>query len=155
MNEVLQILTTVLTGTVTGVMLFYAHTLMRGLKTLDDVSFVKSFRAIDTAIINPVFLGSFLGGFGLSIVAAVVAVQDGVDSRRCWIAAAVLYTVGVLITFAVHVPKNNAIKATPENIDAKQATAYRKAFNEAAWTRWHMLRTLVFVVAFILQVHAL
>lgn len=42
-------------GLAAGVFLFYAHTIMPGLRHTDDRTFVGAFQAIDRAIINPLF----------------------------------------------------------------------------------------------------
>jgi uncharacterized membrane protein len=65
-----------------------------------------------------------------------------------WVTAAfLLYLVIVIITFAVHLPRNDAIKAAgdPDRIDLP---AVRAAFDEARWSRWNIVRALANTVAF-------
>ena len=56
---------TVTTGLMAGVFGLYAHTIMRGLGTTDDRTFVGAFQAIDRAIINPLFMLTFFGATDL------------------------------------------------------------------------------------------
>ena len=63
---------TMSTGLMAGVFGLYAHTIMPGLRTTDDRTFVGAFQSIDTAIINPWFIGAmFLGAALFTTVAAV------------------------------------------------------------------------------------
>ena len=50
-------------GLITGAFALYAHTVMPGLKTTDNRTFVGAFQALDRAIINPWFM---LGGWAYS-----------------------------------------------------------------------------------------
>ena len=103
---------TMTTGLVAGVFDLYAHTIMPGLRRTDDRTFVAAFQSIDTVIINPGFPASFIGALLLTGLAA--ALHLGADNRSVlpWIASAfVLYLAAVVITLAVNVPRNDAIKA--------------------------------------------
>jgi len=97
-------------GVATGAFALYAHTIMPGLKTTDDRTFVAAFGAMDRAIINPWFMiSAFLGALLLTITAALTNL--GRDPLP-WIAAALgLYVIVVVITLAVNVPLNDALKA--------------------------------------------
>src|SRR6266542_2849651 len=55
------VLAVITMGIVTGVLQLYSHTVMPGLGRTDDRTFVGAFQAIDRAIINPLFLATFLG----------------------------------------------------------------------------------------------
>ena len=61
---------TLTTGLSAGVIALYAHTIMPGLKTTSDRTFVAAFQAIDRAIINPWFMGTFFGALVLTAAAA-------------------------------------------------------------------------------------
>jgi uncharacterized membrane protein len=90
-----------------------------------------------------------LGALALSGLAA--ALHLGADDRSVvpWIVAAfVLYLVAVVVTLAVNVPRNDAIKAAgdPDRIgDLKGA---RARFDEAKWAAWNLIRTLTSTAAF-------
>jgi uncharacterized membrane protein len=140
---------TITTGLVTGVFFAYANSIMPGLRTTDDRTFVSAFQALDRAIINPLFMVCFFGALVLTGLAA--ALQFGADNRAVlpWgLAAFVLYLAAVVITSAVNVPLNDAIKAAgdPDGID--DLAAVRRRFNEGKWAAWNVVRTLVSTAAF-------
>jgi uncharacterized membrane protein len=138
--------TTLTTGLVTGAFAVYAHTIMPGLKATDDRTFVGAFQALDRAIINPWFMaGGFLGSFVLTAGAAV-AHRD--EPAFAWIVAALaLYLVAVVITIAVNVPLNDAIKAAGDPDRIADLGGVRDAFQEGRWAAWNLIRTLLSVAA--------
>jgi uncharacterized membrane protein len=135
-------------GLMAGVFGVYAHAIMPGLRDIDDRTFVAAFQSIDRAIINPWFMPAFLGA--LFVTGAAAALQLGEDQRSVlpWIAAAlVLYLAVFVITLAVNVPLNDAIKAAgdPDHIDL---AAVREQFDEARWAAWNVVRAVATTVAF-------
>jgi uncharacterized membrane protein len=142
---VVLIVATLAVGLMAGVFGLYANTIMRGLGRTDDRTFVGAFQAIDRAIINPLFLSTFFAALVVTAAAAVLHLDDDV---LAWIVVAfVLYLVGLVITFAVNVPLNDAIKAAGEP-DAIDVGAVRRRFDEARWSRWNLVRALVTLASF-------
>ena len=140
-------------GLVVGVIALYAHTIMPGLRKTDDRTFVAAFQQIDRAIINPWFMITAFGG------ALVLTLVAGIANRGTpalpWIAAAFgLYLVAVIITVAVNVPLNDAIKAAgdPARIDVTQV---RAQFYEARRAAWNLVRVATSGPAFGLLAWAL
>jgi uncharacterized membrane protein len=140
-------------GLATGAFALYAHTIMPGLKKTDDRTFVTAFQHMDRAIINPWFmLTAFLGALAFTV--AAVALNAGRDALP-WAAIALgLYLIAVVITFAVNVPLNAALKAAgdPSRIDVAAA---RERFDEARWAAFNLVRTLVSAGAFVSLAYAL
>ena len=133
---------------VTGVTGLYANTIMPGLRRTGDRTFVWAFQAIDTAIINPLFLMTFFGGLVFTGLAVVLHLGEYVLSALPWnIAAFVLYLVVIIATVTINVPLNDRIKAAghPDNIDV---TETRQAFNEVRWVRSNLVRTALTLAAF-------
>jgi uncharacterized membrane protein len=126
---------------------------MPGLRKTDDRTFVAAFQAMDRAIINPWFmLTAFVGAFVLTLLAGIA--NRGTPALP-WIAAAFgLYLIAVIITMAVNVPLNDALKAAgdPAHIDVTQA---RAQFHEARWVAWNLVRVVTSVPAFGLLAYAL
>jgi uncharacterized membrane protein len=143
---VVLIAATIAAGLMAGVFGLYANTIMRGLGRTDDRTFVGAFQAIDRAIINPLFLSTFFGALVLSGAAAVLHLGD--DGLALIVVAFALYLVGLVITLAVNVPLNDAIKAAgdPDAID--DLAGVRRRFDEARWNRWNLVRVLVVTAAF-------
>ncbi|WP_028067598.1 anthrone oxygenase family protein [Solirubrobacter soli] len=125
-------------GLATGAFALYAHAIMPGLKKTDDRTFVTAFQSIDRAIINPWFmLTAFLGALAFTV--AALALNVGRDALP-WVALALgLYVVAVIITFAVNVPLNDAIKAAGD----ADPSATRAAFHETRWAAFNVVRTLL------------
>ena len=140
------VLATISTGLTAGVFLLYAHTIMPGLRATDDRTFVAAFQSIDRSIINPWFLaGGFFGAVALTALAAALHHRS---SAAPWILAAlVLHSLVVVITMAVHLPLNDALKAagSPDAIDV---TAARQAFHETRWVAWNVVRVVLDLSAF-------
>lgn len=142
------------TGLGAGVYALYAHTIMPALRGVDDRTFVGAFQALDRAILNPWFLGgSFAGSVLLGIAAGALSLGR---PELPWIAAAVVLQVIVtVITVAVNVPLNDALKATGNPGTIPDLAGVRAAFDEARWQAWNLARTGLAVVAFGLLAWAL
>jgi uncharacterized membrane protein len=140
-------------GLVTGAFVLYQHTIMPGLGKTDDKTFVGAFQSMDRAIINPWFMiFGFVGALVFTILAGVVQLGR---KPLPWIAIAfVLYLVVFIMTIAINVPLNDALKAAgdPNTIDVAAA---REAFNEARWTASNLVRSLLSTGAFALLAWAL
>lgn len=146
------ILAVITTGLMTGVFQLYSHTVMPGLAKTDDKTFVSAFQAMDRAILNPLFLFTFLGPFIFSGLATMLSLGSASRSLLPWLAAPlVLYLVVMVITFRVNVPRNDAIKAATD----PDSSAVRARFNEALWTRWNHVRSWLSTAAFVCLVWAL
>jgi uncharacterized membrane protein len=132
---------------VAGVFALYAHTIMPGLKKTDDRTFVAAFQSLDRAIINPWFMaGAFLGALAFTLAAALTNL--GHDALP-WIGAAlVLYLVAFVITIAVNVPLNDALKAAGDPDRIQDLAAVRERFHEARWAAWNLVRVVTSVGAF-------
>lgn len=97
-------------GTVAGVFFAFSAMVMPGLRRTTPAEGVAAMRAINAAVLNPAFLGVFLGTALVSVVAAFGG------GPWAW-AGAALYVLGVVVlTGAYHVPRNNELerRATPD-----------------------------------------
>ena len=128
------IIATLSVGLMAGVMALYANTLMPGLGRTDDRTFVGAFQAIDTRIINPLFLLAFLGALVFTGLAALLHLAQEFRSVLPWIVVATaLYLATVVITLVVNVPLNDGIKAAGSPDLIADLAAVRSAFNETKW----------------------
>ncbi|HEY7429303.1 MAG TPA: anthrone oxygenase family protein [Streptosporangiaceae bacterium] len=136
-------------GLMAGVFGVYANSIMPGLRRTDDRTFVGAFQSMDKAIINPLFMVIFLGALVLTGLAAVLHAGTGSRSVLPWAAAAfVLYLAAVVITIAVNVPLNDALKAAGPPDRIADLAAARQRFNERKWAAWNVARTLSSTAAF-------
>ncbi len=125
-------------GLIAGLFYAYACSVMPGLARGDDRTFVEGMRGINVAIVNPVFLLTFLGAPLLAGVA--VFLNPG---PRPWVIAGFAFLAAmVVLTGVVHIPLNNAL----DRAGADYAAA-RAAF-EAVWVRWNVVRALVSTAGF-------
>ena len=145
LRAITLIAATLTMGLSAGTIALYAHTIMPGLHDTNDRTFVSAFQHIDRAIINPWFMATFFGALILTAAAAIA--NRGTPAMRWIIAALVLYLVAVVITMAVNVPLNDAIKAAgdPIHIDA---ALVRQKFHESRWAAWTLLRVATTTPAF-------
>jgi uncharacterized membrane protein len=136
-------------GLTAGVFGDWAHTIMPGLGTTDDRTFVGAFQALDRAIMNPLFMLPFMGALVFTGVAAVLYLRDDDHSVLPWVALAFgLHLAAFVITMAVHEPLNGVLRAAgdPDRI-ADPATA-RDSFQETRWLAWHIVRTIATTASF-------
>ncbi|MCX6406307.1 MAG: DUF1772 domain-containing protein [Propionibacteriales bacterium] len=131
---------TLSTGLVAGLFAAFAYAVSPGLRRVDDDAFVQTMRAVNAAILNPVFGLLFAGGL-VAVVAAGVLTWSS-EARPWVVAGAVLYAATVLVTLAANVPLNDAL-AVGDGSPAHLRSAF-----EDAWTRWNLVRTATGTAAF-------
>jgi uncharacterized membrane protein len=134
-------------GFVAGAFALYAHAIMPGLRSTDDHTFVAAFQSIDRAIINPWFMATAFVG-ALIFTAAAVATTVG-RAALPWVAVALgLYLIAFVITVAVNVPLNDAIKAAGNPDHIRDLAGVRARFHEARWAAWNLIRVVASTGAF-------
>jgi uncharacterized membrane protein len=141
MTKTLLITATLLSGLSAGLFTTFSYAVMPGLRRTSDATFVESMRAINVAILNPVF-GLIFGGAFVVAVAGLVAAWS--DSARPWIlAGVVLYVVGAfVVTFAINVPMNDTLEA------AKGSPAALRSAFEHKWVIWNGVRAVLTTAGF-------
>jgi uncharacterized membrane protein len=143
------VLAVVTMGIMAGVFQLYSYTIMPGLGTTDDRTFVGAFQSMDRAILNPLFLSTFLGAFVLTGLATGLSLRAGSRPMLPWLVAAlVLYLAVLVITFRVNVPLNDMIKAAGSPDDRTELAEVRERFTEALWSRWNHVRAIATTAAF-------
>ena len=148
--QVVTLLPATLTmGLTAGVFGDWAHTIMRGLATTDDRTFVGAFQALDRAITNPLFTLASTGALAFTGVAAVLYLRDDDHPVLPWVAVAFgLYLAASVITMAVHEPLNGVLRAAGDPDRIADLSAVRDVFHETRWVAWHIARTIATTVAF-------
>ncbi len=132
-----------------GVFGIFSHTIMRGLSTTDDRTFVGAFQSIDRAIINPLFMLSFLGALVFSGVAAALCLRDDGRSVLPWVARHVR---PVSRRFRHHrrgprapQPRHQSGRGPRPIADL---AAVRDTFHLTRWVVWNTVHVLATTVAF-------
>jgi uncharacterized membrane protein len=144
------------TALIAGLFYAYACSVNPGLAQLDDRAYIAAMKSINIAIINPVFLFSFIGTLLLLPLSTYLQYQQGV-SLRFWflLAATLFYGIGTFgVTVAGNIPLNEALahfdlQSASANVINKQRMAF-----ELPWNRFHMIRTVAGIIALILVILA-
>ena len=134
---------TVLTGLFAGFFLTYSASVVLGLAQVDDLTYVRSFQAINATIRNATFAVFFFGCVP-SIAWALATHRSAGRTTRALLAAALAACAAVVaITFAGSVPLNNEL-ATYVDLDAATAAVARDDF-ESTWNFLNLLRSILAV----------
>ena len=138
-------------GLIAGVFYAFSTFVMRALGRLPAQEGVAAMQSINVAVINPLFLGVFLGTAATCAAAVAVAAARWQKPGAGYVlAGGLLYVVGTfLVTALCNVPLNNALAAVaPTDPVAGQVwSGYRRR-----WTFWNHVRTAAAVGAMVLLV---
>jgi uncharacterized membrane protein len=133
-------------ATLTGALqagLYYAFScaVLPGLDRGDPRTLVAAMQQINVAIINPWFLGTFLGA---PLLAALAAVLSRGASRPvlAWAALGAGFAAATfVITVTLNVPLNDALDAAGNPARISDPAAVSAAFARA-WERWNAVRAV-------------
>ncbi len=140
--DLLALLTALGAATVGGVFFGFSSFVMKALAQLPAAQGVAAMQRINTVVINPWFMGVFMGTLLLSIACMVAALMTG---SVALLAAALLYAVGTFgVTVAFNVPRNNQLERLAAT--SSEAAAYWPAYVRE-WTRWNHVRTAAALLA--------
>ena len=135
-------------GLVAGLYFFSAIAVMPALTAADDRTLVDAMQQMIDKIENPAFFLVFLGAPALAAVALVQAHRSGSAKTAGWIVAGLaLYTVMVVVTFAIHVPLNYDLRDAGDPDRIENLAAVRDDF-VTPWVAWEIVRTLASTAAF-------
>jgi uncharacterized membrane protein len=132
-----------------GVFFAFSSFVMKALSRLPAAEGIAAMQSINVVVINPSFLGAFIGTAALSLGAMVVAVAGwGRPSAILLIGGAVFYLVGTfLVTALANVPLNDQLAALSVNEPGAAEIWGRYV---ARWTAWNHVRTAAAMVAALL-----
>jgi uncharacterized membrane protein len=111
-------------------------------------------QSVNIAVINPMFLGLFLGTAALCVGVSVAALARwGEPGTAYLLAGAAVYVLGAFgVTIACNVPLNNQLATLqPTDPDA----LHHWARYVSRWTAWNHVRTIAAVLAAALFIIAL
>jgi uncharacterized membrane protein len=147
MDKILFFLTLVTalgSGLIAGVFFIFSTTVMRAFGRLPANEGIAAMNMINVVIINPMFLGVFLGTAVVCLALTVMSLIRWQQPGNAWLlAGALLYLIGsIAVTMIFNVPMNNALAAvTPVNADGIW-TNYL-----STWTFWNHVRTIASLAA--------
>jgi uncharacterized membrane protein len=127
-------------ATIGGVFFAFSTFVMGALAQLPPAHGVAAMQRINVVVLNPLFLGTFMGTAVVQGLVAVLATIGWLPLRSpLLLAAAALYIVGTFgVTMALNVPRNDQLKSLPADGDA--ARAYWPVYVRE-WTFWNHVRT--------------
>ena len=141
-------------GLIGGVFFAFSTFVMRALAALPSAQGIAAMKSINLAVLNPVFLGPFLGtavGCVILIVSALLNWQR--RGSACMLVGSVSYLLGTfLVTVVFNVPRNEAL-ATLDPTSAESPRLWAEFVT--TWTLWNHVRTIAAIAAAILLMIAL
>lgn len=133
-------------GLIAGVFFAFSSFVMRALGRLPAPQGITAMQSINIVVLNPVFLGVFVGTALLCLVLAASAVWGWRASGAGYLlAGSVLYFVGTfLVTMVGNVPLNDRLAAVdPSSAEGAQVWATYLS----QWTFWNTVRTVAGLLA--------
>ncbi|MBW4721766.1 anthrone oxygenase family protein [Saccharothrix obliqua] len=111
MSSTMTIIAALGCGLMAGVFLAFSAMVLPGLRRIGPAEAVAAMRAINTAVVNPVFITVFVGTAFASVLAAAMG-----GTVAGWVGAAAYGVGGFGLTVAYHVPRNERLEraASPE-----------------------------------------
>lgn len=151
--ELLQftvLLSALLCSLVAGLVFTFAIVVMPGIRSLGDLAFLKSFKAIDRVIQNkqPIFVLVWLGSAVVLLASTVLGIWqlESLD-RILLVVACAIYLFGVqLPTVTINVPLNNYLQSQDLDKMTESALAETTANFESRWVRWNAIRTVLAIL---------
>jgi uncharacterized membrane protein len=141
-------------GLIGGVFFAFSSFVMPALRRLPPEQSVAAMQSINIAVLDPMFLGLFLGtavGCVILVVSALLTWQK--PGAACVLVGSALYLLGTFpVTAVFNVPRNDAL-ATLDPVSAESAQFWAEYV--AGWTLWNHVRTIAAIAAAILLMIAL
>lgn len=131
-------------GVGSGMMYVFSTGVMQGLGRLPEAESIRAMQAINIEVINPLFLGVFMGtGLFLAVLAGMDLFGD--SPANTWLlAGAGVYVIGVVaVTIGGNVPLNDALAT----VDVSSFTPGTWEAYARPWLRWNHTRALAAAVA--------
>jgi uncharacterized membrane protein len=136
-------------GLIGGVFFAFSTFVMKALAALSPPQGIAAMKSINIAVLNPIFLGLFLGtSVGCIILVIASALAWHKPGAALALVGSVLYLVGTfLVTVTCNVPRNEALAGLdPAGADSAQFWSdYIRI-----WTAWNHVRTIAAIAASVL-----
>ena len=129
-----------------GVFFAFSSFVMKALARVPSSEGIAVMQSINVVVLNPTFLGAFMGTAAISLLVAALAVKEwGAPSAPLFLAGAMLYVVGTfLVTGLGNVPLNDQLAALSAT-DPKAVSVWENYLDR--WTLLNTIRTVAAVAA--------
>ena len=128
-------------GLIAGVFFAFSAFVMKAFGRLTQAEGIAAMQSVNVAVLNPLFLGVFLGTAAACVLAIVASLLRWQDPGAVYLlAGGLLYLVGTfLVTMVFNVPRNESLaKISP----ADPGGASLWANYLSSWTAWNHVRTI-------------
>jgi uncharacterized membrane protein len=138
---VFTLVTAVACGLVAGFFFAFSTTVMKALTRVPAPHGLVAMQTINVLVINPVVMLALFGtGVACAVLVIVAFVEWGEPYAVYLLLGSLVYLAGVVVlTFAYHVPRNDAL-ATVDPEDAAAASHWTRYAR--TWTAWNHVRTV-------------
>lgn len=146
MTTTLAILLCIGSGTVGGVFFAFSSFVMKALAERPAVHGIGAMQRINIDVLNPVFLGVFMGSAMISLLALALSIMTWSSAdASLLLAAGLFYFFGsFFVTIRCNVPRNEYLaRLEAESVEANE---YWPIYVRE-WTRWNHIRTAASIVA--------
>jgi uncharacterized membrane protein len=129
-----------------GVFFAFSSFIMKALARLPSSEGVAAMQSINVVVLNPVFLGVFMGTVAISLLVSILAIMEwDMPAAPYFLTGALLYIVGTfLVTGLGNVPLNNQL-ARITATDAAVGDFWQHYLER--WTQLNTLRTISAIAA--------
>lgn len=140
MLKALLLLVCIGAGTVGGVFFAFSAFVMKTLAQLPSHQGVAAMQRINVVVLNPLFLGVFMGTALLAAACVIAAFLPWSQARSpLLLATGLLYLTGsFFVTTAFNVPRNQRLASL--NAESSEAAAYWLVYVQE-WSTWNHVRT--------------
>lgn len=144
------IVSTLLCSLVAGLVFSFAIVVMPGIRNLDDLGYLRSFKAMDRVIQDnqPVFMLAWIGSAVSLLLSGMLGIWqlNGLDQFLLF-AACVIYLLGVqLPTVTINIPLNNRLQSLDLDTTTETGLSETRDEFESRWLFWNALRTAMAIL---------
>ena len=133
-------------GLIAGVFFAFSTFVMKALARLPPGEGIAAMQSINIVVLNPSFLGTFLGTAAACTLALISSLLRWHEPEALYLfAGSALYLVGtLLVTIVFNVPRNDALASVAPS---DPASANMWSGYVARWTAWNHVRTAAALAA--------
>jgi uncharacterized membrane protein len=154
MKTLILIVAIISTGLMAGIFFTWTNAVKPGIGTLDDMTYMKAFQAMNRLILNPLFYVVFI----LPVLTISISTYMSFGSTKLYVfelflLSTLLYVLGVfLITILGNIPLNDLLENTDlEKISLTELSDLRGKI-ENKWNNFNLIRTVSSFISFLLLV---
>ena len=132
-------------GLIAGAFFAFSSFVMRALAKLPPPQGIAAMQSINIVVINPLFLGVFIGTAVIALLLAPLVMVQGAPAIGPLLAGSALYVIGCFgVTIFGNVPLNNALAPLEAGSD-EAASLWARYLKD--WVIWNHVRTIAALAA--------